>query len=223
MAEISAVKLPGDNTTYNIKDAVARNTADGKLSDAPNDGSIYGRRNGTWTAVPTGEDFELPVGTILIMSTNAAPDLTGTWTLIDKEFSCLNNSDAENFSRNTTNISAVQYPFITRAGHTVTLRLTFTTAVAFTDSALTIGTWNLTKIGVSTMNYHYFVAHSDGGEGILMLDMSGSGVVSSGDFLVKSGTSMAANSTCRFTLTFVSPMENMLDSACDKFYFKRTA
>lgn len=52
MADVSKVSING--TTYNIKDTTARTTANGKLSDAPSDGSEYVRKDGAWAVASGG-------------------------------------------------------------------------------------------------------------------------------------------------------------------------
>ena len=176
----------------------------------------------------TGSYDLVPVGTVLCMNTKTNPDTTigGTWTLIDKEFAdYYDYSDASKFTINDTNTTSVTNPLVSRHGHSITLRLTFVNKVAMADSTLTFGTWSLSALGLASQNYAlYYLAYSDDGNAMAMMDMLTSGAVRSNDIVSKtSATSIAAGKTWNFTVTFTALMDDMLDSACDKFYFKRTA
>lgn len=226
MADISQITLP-NNQQYDIKDTTARSEAASKLSDAPSDGTLYGRKNGAWSAVPTGGSPELPIGTVLIMDSNSAPDLTGTWTLVDKMYSHLHTSTLSMiFTRNTSNTSSAS-GLLYRDGKTIHIRLSITTSKAISETDVALGTLALANMGVqSGGNFYqqYIIGHSDAANGIALAYFTNAGALSTYDCVTKtSGGSIASGTTLYFEFTFVVPDVAMLDTACDKFYFERTA
>ena len=176
-----------------------------------------------------------PVGAVVCMNTNTNPSTIygGTWTLIDKEFSSQMDYVAENFTK-AANITSVTNPVISRDGHSLTLKLTFVNTNALTGSNVDVGTWNMTKCGVSGLGgiTHEFMGFAEG-YGVIMMDLASSTAkLRSIDTISRTGTvsgststnnSVAAGSSCYAEITMTIPYTYMLDAACDKFYFKRTA
>lgn len=163
------------------------------------------------------------VGDVYITSTNTNPKNIlgyGTWTLFDKEFTNIGRYDIG--FEPSGNISSVIAAF-TRSGHNITLNLSFITDIAFTDTAVTLGTinfdeWGVTRLGFSTRE----VGYSDGGNCVFMVDIAGStGEMSCVDIV--GADSMVAGSSCYITIPFQFIYTYMLDSACNKFYWRRTA
>lgn len=166
-----------------------------------------------------------PVGSVYCNSTNTNPAdiLGGTWELIDKEFKSTAYSDDGTkgaFAHDTTNISGYQVYNI-YGGHTIRLRLGFTPKIAFTDdSAVNIGNFDFSKIGVSGF-YHSIIsvpAMSDAGNGLVMTTISNAGEITVND-VVKS---TVANQMLYVNEEVTCKYDNMLDEFCDKFYWKRT-
>lgn len=176
-----------------------------------------------------------PIGSVVCTATNTNPSSLygGTWTLIDKKFSSYYNyTDTGNFTKNDTNVTSITDPVISRSGHSVSLKITFVNAVNLTGTNVTLGTWNWSKVGISSIGYtQEFIGLSEG-NGILQLDIASStGVMRSIDALARTGTvsgTSASNipipsgSTCYAEITFTVDQSRMLDSACDKFYWKKT-
>lgn len=200
---------------------------EGGIEEAPVDGSTYGRRNGTWSAVPSGGNLEFPVGTVLIMSSNSAPDLTGTWTLVDKMYSHLHTSTLSNiFTRNTSNTSSAS-GLLYRDGKSIHIRLSVTVSKAISETDVALGTLALANMGVqSGSNFYqqYIIGHSDAANGIALAYFTNAGALSTYDCVTKtSGGSIASGTALYFEFTFIVPDIAMIDTACDKFYFERTA
>ena len=146
----------------------------------------------------------------------------GTWTLIDKEFTPGYVSSP--FTNNTTNTSSSEMQ-VSRAGHTVFILCKFTNKVALTDTSIHIGTFNLANIGVKSSfdNSAWVVGNSDGGNSVVYIDLYSTGQLYTTD-INYSLTSISAGKVWVFTTTMqVSDIDQMLDSACNKFYWKRTA
>ena len=168
-----------------------------------------------------------PIGSIYITSTNSAPTVGGTWTLIDKEFAPYVSTTSA-FTINTTNTTSVGNYLLIRKGHEVILRLQIKNKVALSTSNLVLGTITSATFGISSGYADWGVqGNSDGGTGLVMASMtesSGTWSLTSMCAVTRtSGGSIAAGNTIDFVFRPVFDMEKMLDSACNKFYWKRTA
>lgn len=162
-----------------------------------------------------------PVGSVYVTSTNSAPTVGGTWTLFDKEFD--GTTITGGFVINTTGTTSVD-AYITRNGHALTLQLNIVNKVAYTDSTVTIGSWNLTTIGVSSLGFTCrSVGFSDAGNGVIMFNTQTNGDMTSVDVIGKtSSAEIAVGSTSYSFVTYSIPYTNMLDAACNKFFWRRT-
>lgn len=161
------------------------------------------------------------IGDIVITSTNENPSsrLGGTWELVDKEFSNIYTSSIGfEPSSNIKNVTAA----FSRSGHTIILNLAFTTNTELTDTTVLLGTINYAEIGVSRLTSNTRdVGFSDPGNSVLMLYVHySSGELSCID--VVGSSSVAQDLTCYATIPFQLVSNYMLDSACDKFYWKKT-
>ena len=176
-----------------------------------------------------------PVNSVVCMATNTNPSsyLGGTWELIDKEFSSYYNyTDTSNFTKSNV-ITSVTDPVISRSGHSVTLKITFVNTNALSGTNTTVGTWDWSKVGISAIGYTQVFIGLAEGYGILQMDIASStGVMRVIDVVARTGSvsgstssnsPIAAGVTCYAEATFTVDKSRMLDSACDKFYFKRTA
>lgn len=161
-----------------------------------------------------------PVGAIYISSTNTKPDDTigGTWELIDKEFKSMDtNQDA--IQINTTNVSS-HGSYCTRSGHTIAIEVYLTLAKPMTDDTLQLITLDLDGLGVSKItNAQKIVGYSDGGNAAAFLSLSTAGVIAGVDLVPESSIEAGQNVYGNYT-TIIQPSD-MLDEACDKFYWKR--
>ncbi len=174
-------------------------------------------------------DDEHPIGSVTIMTTNENPSsiFGGTWELIDKEFASkvVNLKDAFTANTTNTNTSADLSGFIHLSGHSVNLHLSnLTPKVSISDSAIQLGTFNYDKIGVEELfeGSLVFPIFSDAGNAIIMGQLTREGVLQTIDVVPKgTATSMSANNAY-FGLEVSVLYEKMLDSFCNKFYFKRT-
>lgn len=161
-----------------------------------------------------------PTGAIYITTNNKNPSsyLGGEWELIDKEFKAI-QSTSGGFNLNTTNAKDSQC-YYTRAGHTITFELRLNNKVNLTDTTLELGTIDLEKLGVTSLDgTQRIVGYADGGNCCIMFNITQYGVVQSVDIIPES--SMSSNSLC-VTFTSTITKERMLDSACDKFYWRKT-
>lgn len=163
------------------------------------------------------------VGDIVITSTNENPQdrLGGTWELIDKEFSLIDNL-VSGFNPNTTNISSATPLTFSRSGHSISMRFGFVPKVNLTDSTVEIGNFDLQILGIT----QFFsdirpVGWSDAGNGMIMFIITNEGNLTSVDVIPDS--SIASGRTSYFSINVSFTKNYMLDEACDKFYWRKTA
>lgn len=174
-----------------------------------------------------------PVGSVYITSTNSAPTVGGTWTLIDKEFTpttatqiSVGTGSSNDFVLNSTNTTSMS-AWVSRHGHSIMLSvnaITFKVAVSGTN--LTLGTFNLSNLGASEATVSPIImGWSDGAHAIVGMTINRtSGVMQSQDVVVRgTGTSIAAGSSAVFTVELPCDYQYMTDSLCNKFYWRRTA
>ena len=165
-----------------------------------------------------------PIDSIVITSTNENPStkLGGTWELIDKEFKSSADNNTIFFSANSN--ATTKSCLLIRAGHTLRIRLNFTNKVEITDSGAVIGEFNYNLIGIARTNIGLssMVGGTDNGNCTFIYDVNHStGSTFIGD--VVGENSLATNSNCFIDFTVPIQKEYMLDSFCDKFYWKRIA
>lgn len=163
------------------------------------------------------------VGSVIITGTNTNPQATygGTWTLIDKEFTPADIGDVMQMnSTNTTQSRA----YGKRGGHTISFNANFVNKVAFNDTQRELGTLDLASMGVTRLSDAFrTLGFSDGGNAEIFLLLESNGVLSTVD-VGGNITSVAKDNTFFWNITITwSDINQMLDSACNKFYWKRTA
>lgn len=166
-------------------------------------------------------DILYPVGSVYITTTNSNPQsyLGGTWTMIDKEFTPSHGEITATLKSGAKSATVG----MTRDGCTVRLRIAVTTKVALTDTSVDLIQLPISTIGVTNIGYtYYMVGASDGGNAVVFGKIAyDTGVVSVLD--VYGTNSMAAGDVVYWDITDVVPLDRRLDSACNKFYWKRTA
>lgn len=170
-----------------------------------------------------------PIGAVVVTSTNTNPssEYGGTWKLIDKEFKSQyvwENAERDGYWTPSNNVTSSSFTFA-KIGHEITFRLTFTPDAALSDSDCIIGTINLNKLGISrlTQSINQLVGGSDVANCVFLCNLVHStGEIKVVETIYKSSTSPTIGAS---HIQFTMPIyySYMLDSACDKFYWKRTA
>ena len=163
------------------------------------------------------------IGDIVITSTNTNPSsrLGGTWELIDKEFKSYAASSNNFFSADSTNCE-LNSCYYTRAGHLIQIRLNYTNKVSLGDTNLTLGTFDFDELGVTAFPYSLYnlIGASDGGNALLTTYINYStGILTHAE----STSTVSANNSCYLLFEVALTYDRMLDSFCDKFYWKKTA
>lgn len=164
------------------------------------------------------------IGDVYITSTNTNPKNTlgyGTWQLIDKEFKSSNLTNA--FSKHSDCESCTFN--VIRSGHEITIFGTFVMNIDLLDSQGNVGYVDYDEIGITNLcTTAFFTGYCDTANSVLLLAIGPeSGLLYSFDVVNAGHTEVAAGNTIRCTLTLTNDYQNMLNSACDKFYWKRTA
>lgn len=165
--------------------------------------------------------FPSEVGSVIITSTDTNPASTygGSWTLVDKEFAPTNKDIGWTATNGTATVS------MCRHGHTVYVRANITTTAALSDTTVVLGKIKVADIGLNEFTYQkYQTAWADGGNAVGYMVISADGTIECVDINNKAGNTSVA-SGAYFVVNFVDVcnMGNMLNSACNKFYWKRTA
>lgn len=175
-----------------------------------------------WNTTAYLEDL-YPVGSVYCSATNINPSskLGGTWELIDKDFKTYYEDDTTAFTP-ATNVK-VESCYISRSHGSIRIRLGVTINTAMTDTGIDIGTFNFDKVGVTNipMGFHSLLSYSDGANGGIMYRVSYDGKVIQDD--VVDATTVPSGNTFYLDIMFNLTPNVMLNSVCDKFYWKRTA
>ena len=164
-----------------------------------------------------------PVGTCYTTSTNTNPStlgMPGTWTLIDKEFKSqyIYTDDTTYITR--TNISDSSARLVV-GGHSIIVDMKFVLSTALTDSTLNVLTLKLSSFISDFRNQRYSSGWTDSGNAMVMFSLSNTGILQCMDVI--GVDTVASGETCYVNLNIAMSFENMVDSACDKFIWKRTA
>lgn len=176
---------------------------------------------------PTGSSITnalYPVGAVVCMSTNKNPSSMygGTWTLIDKGFKAYSAYIPSMFTAGT-NVTA-DTVYLSRGGNTIRIRLSIVVNASLSDTGMSLGTLNWSTVGVTGLHAGIIeqLSYRDGANGGIVYSIfHESGEIQQVD--VFDATPLASGSTFYLDFTFVSDYTRMLDSVCDKFYWKRTA
>ena len=163
------------------------------------------------------------VGEVIITATNTNPNnmgYSGTWQLIDREFQ--SSDGLTGYTSNTANVSSYDID-ISRSSDTLFLSGGWTAGVQWNDDDVHVGTVDLAACGVSRLAADvYFVAYTDAGNSGLMCELE----FDTGKIIVHDNFGdqyISAGRYVKWSCAIPIPSGYMLDSACNRFYWKRTA
>lgn len=162
-----------------------------------------------------------PVGSVYIMSTNSNPSgfLGGTWELIDKEFRC-QYIGSYTPTLNTTNCTTAAVEGAL-AGHSIWIKFSWTNKTEINDNNnVQRFTINPNTFGIDAFYPENFCGFTDAGNSVIQYNLSSAGIISTYD---RTTTVAAGTNISVMSRTTTTVFTHMLDSFCDKFYFKRTA
>ena len=115
---------------------------------------------------------------------------------------------------------------VVRGGQSIRIRIDITLAAAITDNSTSYGTIDFETLGISSifMGYYGTYAANDSANGAVQMQITTSGEVKSVDYLLRTDDQVfEAGDALQFMAILSMDKDHMLDSACDKFYWKRTA
>jgi hypothetical protein len=169
-----------------------------------------------------------PVGSVYVTSTNKNPSswLGGTWSLYDKQFKTQRVTATVTASK-ADSISV--YAFL--SGHRIDFYIKYTTkTTALTDTSVELFTISPKSVGATQFgNIAKSFSHfSDGQNAVIAYTLSTAGLVTCID-VIKRGSSEANVATgasitnCNSMYANLHSIDYMIDSFCDKFFWKRTA
>lgn len=186
-------------------------------------------------SVATGS-VDYPIGSIIITNTNTTPEMTvgGTWELTDKEFkNAFVSLSASDWTESNATFSEGR---VQRDGHTIRLQLWLITKDALTTSGGALGTLNRAVCGLDTTKTEgsfimgpensvafattandqvdYLIKYFVGDDGRIELKKI---------ILTDDATSLPTESTVCLEFSALADWKGMLDSACNRFYWKRIA
>ncbi len=172
-------------------------------------------------------DIAHPIGSLLTTSTNENPAATigGTWELVDKAFKDTYISLDSTFWT-ATNATIGEHSNVLLADHSISVRLNLTSTGELNDNPTDIGKLALTQCGITELTHAILYAPiiSDLGNCVMNYKATQDGIISVHEVINIDDThTMPAGSD--FYINFVQPVSHnkMIDSFCDKFYWKRTA
>lgn len=164
-----------------------------------------------------------PVGTIYISEENINPGklFGGTWELVDKEFKSITSTNG-GFNPNLDNISTSKPLFYSKVGHTINFEFSFTNKKDLSDSTIQIGTLDFQELGITRLNNRSrAVGYTDGGNAVIMFElMHDTGVLQVVDIV---GADIISQKSCFVYISMGIDAQYIMNEACGKFYWKRTA
>lgn len=167
-----------------------------------------------------------PVGSCYTTSTNTNPDTIfgGTWELINKQYRP--QWITTGFTFNTTNTQEGAFVALLQ-GTNIEFRFIWKNKIAISDDTKPIGTLNKSSIGLVAAHTAYAVGQNDGlnAVGMFYIDLNITTPILNVLDWVTRATSYPTATGHNCYLEFVVNVrpENMVDSFCDQFIWKRTA
>jgi hypothetical protein len=155
--------------------------------------------------------------------------MPGTWSLIDKEFGYWASAltQGTHYTLNSTNADTGTDIVCIRYGHMIYFRVSLVNKVAVGDTTLPMFTFNYNKIGINAITYTktQVIGSSDAGEAIVLGTLAwDTGAFSTTDVNpIADGNVLPANSTTVWHIYALVKYDDKLDSACTKFWWRRTA
>ena len=171
-------------------------------------------------------DLMHPVGSEYVTQTNTAPAIGGTWVLVEKELSNLHEGlpSSAYSAQGSTTVDSIT---LRRSGSEVQLRFSFSN-VSISETQTNLVQLDLNEIGVSQLGsgVTFATAYSDTGNVLVNYQLGTDGMLAALDCIAFSGSTFSHNYTggiSAFSIPVVLTSDHMLNAACDRFIWKRTA
>ena len=171
--------------------------------------------------------YAYPVGSVFITNTNTNPNSllgVGSWTLIDKGFLAVNTNAAGTTYFTPASGVTNNGTYITRAGHTLTVKQDLIINQSMSDTGMTLGTFSWSAIGITGLpqSVNDDATFSDGANGGFSYSISAdAGELKQLD--VVGIDTIATGKSYHVSFTMAIGWNYMTNNACDKFYWKRTS
>lgn len=171
-----------------------------------------------------------PIGSIITTSTNTDPAEAvggGTWELVDKDAKddwIQIPTTAWTPSAAEINIYSTNLSYVKLSQHMAHFRLFFSTTADLSDTEIELGKLDVSACGLVGIPYGILsdIAISDGGACTICWKLTTDGTISVVDILNVDGTHlMPSGHTFYLNFTYLLKGTELLDSFCDKFYWKR--
>ena len=176
-----------------------------------------------------------PVNSVYTYGANVNPSEVlgfGEWELVGKGFidlvtsPTLGSANCPYFTASANVESGTLY--LARSHDAIRMKLSCVTSVVLSDATVSFGSFNWNSLGISDGLYYSItqqVAGADGANAAIIHTLNSStGDVSTIDIIPKTdNATVAAGTGINFNWTLNIDKDHMLDSACDKFYWKRIA
>lgn len=174
---------------------------------------------------------QFPVGADYVTNTNVNPGtfLCGTWELVSKGLAVKTGSFPVTWNTNTVDTATLATANCVIDGTTEIIYINWQSKVAYTDTDIRIGYFDPAVLGLNAIANGRILAYSDSGNAIGMINLftTSNGMIQFNMIDVISSNSnpgqAPANVEWGFQLVLRAPSSYMLDSACDRFYWKRVA
>ncbi len=168
-----------------------------------------------------------PIGSLYWSGENVNPANTfgGKWELVDKEFASFEGNSTTDYFTPADNTVENTGTYIVRGGHGIRIRQGIKSSVELNDTEKILGTFNFKNLGVERFPFAYnnIPAFHDAAEnGVICIIAYDTGVLRQVDTTTAANTFPSGNAFY-IDVTVVIKFNNMLDSACDKFCWKRVA
>lgn len=238
-------------TTFNHSNSVTAGTAGSSTDTSGNTFTIpyvtydsqghitaSGTRNHTvsgGTTYTAGRGMELVndafsrlplIDEVVCMAVSHAPGLTGTYSLIKRCFepAFLENDSTVSWNSEFIETTSARRCVIMRTDDRLCVNLHYALKVGITETTTRICSIPMDTLGITDLTTSYTIAHADGVDSISFINAYKSGtnlIINTVDFLPHGQGNPAGEWDLQIDLVF--SQEQMSLSACNRFYYKRTA
>lgn len=229
--------VPGEGTEGQILTRYGTGEEDYEWTDPPID-TVYTPTSDnaqSGGAVQTAIQSLFPADSLYVTSTNVNPNSAsslgfGQWTLVDKEFAeeIISSTDdgfnlANYFTINSDNVTSVSDFKLYRSGKQVRITMKVLTKIKFVaKTTYSLGTFVLSGLGIKN-TFKETDAVNQYGSGLYMsvrMLMDGADPKLN---KVRTDGDVSASNTIRIDISPIITKDDMENSACDKFYWRRTS
>lgn len=210
---------------YVTYDSQGHITASGTRNHTVSGGSTYTAGRGMELVNDAFSRLPL-INEVVCMAVPNAPGLTGTYSLIKRCFepAFLENDSTVSWNSEFIETTSARRCVIMRTDDRICVNLHYALKVGITETTTRICSIPMDTLGITDLTTSYTIAHADGVDSISFINAYKSGtnlIINTVDFLPHGQGNPAGEWDLQIDLVF--SQEEMSPSACNRFYFKRTA